>query len=134
MSRQIRTRIAVLVILLTGVTATVYAQRGRWQLLGTAHVDGRADHDNISVGIRDGRFRAIQLRVAKAPIEFDRVVVHYADGEPEELQVRDRIPAGGQTRAIDLRGNTRFVRSVELWYARGSRSPRQPEVRLYGMR
>src|SRR4051812_19003249 len=121
---MLRNRVAwsgvVVLTLLTGLSSTVSAQRDRdrgrgrerWELLGTAHVDGAVDHDSIQVGIRDGRFRAIQLRVRGGAIEFSRVVVRYGDGEPEEITVRDRIPSGGQTRAIDLRGRERFIRSV----------------------
>src|SRR5689334_15506773 len=86
------------------------AQRGRWELLGTAHVDGAADHDTIAVGVRDGKFRAIQFRIRGGAIQFDRVVIHYADGEPEQIAIRDRIRNGGKTRNIDLRGRTRFIR------------------------
>ena len=134
-----RARIAgVVIVFLAAVTPAAYGQYGerdlgRWERLGTAHVDGDMDHDNISVGMRDGRFRAIQLRVRGGAIEFQRVVVHYADGEPEEVAVRDRIRDGGSTRAIDLRGDRRYIRSVELWYGRGGWR-RRPEVQLYGMR
>lgn len=121
----------VAVLFLTSATAS-YGQ-GRWERLGTAHVDGNRDHDNITVGMRDGRFRAIQLRVRGGAVEFERVVVHYGDGEPEEVAVRERIPDRGMTRAIDLRGNRRLIRSVELWYARGGWRQR-PEVQLYGRR
>jgi hypothetical protein len=124
----------VAVLFLAAVTPAAYGQRmGRWERLGTAHVDGNADHDNITVGVRDGAFRAIQLRVRGGAIEFQRVVVHYANGEPEEVVVRERIPAGGMTRAIDLRGDRRFLQSVELWYSRGGWRAR-PEVQLYGRR
>ena len=127
------TRLAgIAAVLLTAAIPVVYAQ-GRWELLGTAHVDGNVDHDNIAVGIRDGRFRALQLRVARGAIEFERVVIHYGDGEPEEIRVRQRIRDGGVTRAIDLRGSERVIRSVELWYARGGER-RRPEVQLYGRR
>jgi hypothetical protein len=96
-------------------------------------VDGAADHDNIVVTGSRGAFRAILIRVQKAPIEFDRVVVHYGDGDSEPIHIRSRIPAGGQTRVIDLPGSRRIIRSVEFWYARASRSPRRPRVRLFGM-
>ena len=126
-----------IVLFLASVTPAAYGQRregrGRWERLGTAHVDGNVDHDNITVGGHEGRFRAIQLRVRGGAIEFERVVVHYGDGEPEEVVVRERIPAGGATRAIDLRGHQRVIRSVELWYARGGWRSR-PEVQLYGRR
>ncbi len=122
----------VVVLVLASVTPAAYAQRG-WERLGTAHVDGNRDHDNITVGARDGRFRAIQLRVRGGAVEFERVVVHYGNGEPEEVVVRERIPDGGTTRAIDLRGDRRVIRSVELWYGRAGWR-RRPEVRLYGRR
>src|SRR6185436_11071696 len=102
------TKLAVIAVMfLTSVAPVAVGQgqrQGRWTRLGAAHVDGNGDHDNISVGIRDGRFRSIQLRVRGGAVEFQRVVVHYADGEPEEVAVRERIPDGGMTRPIDLRG------------------------------
>ena len=118
-------------VLLLSCSAVALAQR--WAYLGEANVDGAADHDNIVVTGSRGAFRAIMIRVQKAPIEFDRVVVHYGDGDSEPIHIRSRIPAGGQTRVIDLPGNRRIIRSVEFWYARASRSPRKPKVRLFGM-
>ena len=107
---------------------------GRWTYLGQANVDGRMDHDRISVGTWRGRFQRIQIRVERAPIEFHRVVVHYANGRSEEVAVRQRIPSGGQTRAIDLRGDDRNIDSVEFFYSRGGwRYGRTPRVRLYGI-
>jgi hypothetical protein len=128
-------RLAVVgLVALVAAAPTLEAQRrGRWELLGVAHVDGRMDHDNISVGVRDGKVRAIQLRVKRGAIDFGRVLVHYADGEPEEVVVRERIPAGGATRVIDLRGRERYIRSVKSWYGQGGWRSR-PEVRLFGMR
>ena len=109
-------------------------QRGRdrdWRLLGTAHVDGSADHDNIKVSKSQGPFREIQLRVRGGAVEFQHVVVHYGNGASDEVPVAERIPAGGQTRPIDLRGERRDMRSVELWYAKGHWRQR-PTVELYG--
>ena len=132
--------VGVALIFLISVTTAIYGQgqgrgpyRGRWERLGAARVDGNMDHDRIPVGRQDGMFRAIQLRVRGGAVEFMRVVVHYADGEPEEVAVRERIPDGGTTRPIDLRGDRRYIRSVELWYGHGGWR-RNPEVQLYGMR
>jgi hypothetical protein len=110
------------------------AQRmGRWTFLGEATVNGAEDHDRIPVGRSDGRFRAIQIQVDRAPIEFQRVVVHYANGQDETLEIRNRINAGGRTRAIDLQGGDRAITNVEFWYSKGRWSSRRmPRVRLYG--
>ena len=121
----------LLLLLILGIP--LQAQRERWAFLGDAHVDGAVDHDSIKVGRSDGRFRAIQLRVSGGFIEFDRVVVRFANGSHEELQVRERIPSGGQTRAIDLPGERRVIESVDLWYGKGKWEHR-PKVSLYGIR
>ena len=102
-----------------------------WVYLGQAHVDGQHDHDNIEVGKAAGRYRFLQIRVKNAPIEFDRIVVHYGDGQPEVLHVRDVIRAGGKSRAIELQGD-RFVKSFELWYTKARPDSGKPELMLFG--
>jgi hypothetical protein len=121
------------VILIFAFSASLAAQSEPWEYLGNAHVDGQQDHDKIKVGRHDGRFRAIQLRVSGGAIYFERVVVHYGNGSNEELVIRDRIPDGGVTRAIDLPGERRVVESVELWYSK-DRWEHRPKVSLFGIR
>ena len=132
MSRKII--LASTIALLFALAASVSASpRERWVYLGNAHVDGAVDHDNIHVGHGDGRFRAIQLRISGGAIEFQRVVVHFGNGTQEDLVIRERIPNGGVTRAIDLPGDRRVIESVELWYSK-ERWERHPKVSLYGIR
>ena len=123
--------ITSLLFVLALVSPTAHGKR--WVMLGSAHVDGSVDHDNIRVGSRDGRFRSIQLRVNGGAVEFQRVVVHFGNGTQEELVIRDRIRSGGKTRAIDLPGERRIIESVELWYGKEHWDTR-PEVSLYGAR
>ena len=122
--------LAVLVLVFAFNQAT-NAQRGRWIHLGDKHVDGNADHDTISIGLSDGRFRQLQIHVSDAAVDFQRVVVHYGNGEDEDLQFRERIAAGGQTRAMNLHGN-RFIKSVEFWYEKANWGSRRPTVSLFG--
>lgn len=108
-------------------------QNARWEYLGEANVDGATDHDRITVTAERGQFRAIHLKVENAAIEFDRVIVHYGNGSSEPIAIRARIPAGGQTRVIDLPGGRRIIRSVEFWYDRANPRGERPKVRLFGM-
>jgi hypothetical protein len=107
------------------------AHAENWVYLGQAHVDGQHDHDNIEVGKAAGRYRFLQVRVNNAPIEFDRIVVHYGNGQAETLQVRDVIRNGERSRAIPLEGD-RIVQSLELWYSKAHPFSRRPEVSLFG--
>ena len=101
--------------------------------LGKAHVDGRADHDDIKVGRYEGRFHSVRLQVRNAPILFDHVVIHYGEGAAESLPLNRFIPAGASSQWIALPGGERVIRSLELWYARARpEDPNRPEVELYG--
>jgi hypothetical protein len=102
-------------------------------ILGTAHVDGPTDHDDIKVDRYAGRYHYVLLKVNDAPIQFDHVVIHYHDGYSQPLPVNAFIPAGGNSRWIALPGGERRIHSLELWYARAHPGdPIRPEVALYG--
>jgi hypothetical protein len=103
----------------------------RWVYLGEANVDGASDRDTIRVGRQDGRFSEVQIRVERAPITFQRVIVNFGNGQKEELEFRDRIRAGGTTRAIDLKGRERIIESVDFWYQRANYRAGKPKVRLF---
>jgi len=106
---------------------------GRWERLGDSRVDGRRDHDTIRVNSR-GRFRAIRFFVQGGDIEFQRVVVHFENGADTDVEVRERIRRDGTTRSIDLPGDQRRIRSVEVWYGRGNWGRSRPQLVLYGRR
>jgi hypothetical protein len=127
-----------LLVIISGLTLNADAQRRfnspeRWEYLGQSTVDGVRDHDSIRVNAR-GAFRAIQLRVQGGEIEFQRVVVHFRNGADTEVEIRDHIRNGGQTRSIDLPGDNRRINSVEVWYGKGNWGRRRPSLRLYGRR
>ncbi|HKQ74449.1 MAG TPA: hypothetical protein VJ810_12230 [Blastocatellia bacterium] len=129
------TRIALALFMVMGIGQAAFAQGAkRWVYLGQTTVNGERDYDRIGIGRSEGRFQSIQLRVEGGPVEFQRVVVNYSNGTNEEIEIRDRIPAGGQTRAIDLRGGERSISSVEFRYGRANWSRRSlPRVSLYGL-
>jgi hypothetical protein len=107
--------------------------RGRWVLLGQKRIEGHADNDRIDLGPRAGAFRALQFRVLRGGVRFDRILVTYGNGETDQLSVQSEIPSGGRTRAIDLPGNRRVISSIAMWYSRLTRRS-HPTVKVYGMR
>lgn len=125
---------SLLIAFLALTPATLVGQRvGRWQYLGEANVDGGADHDKIDVGDSKGAFRRIQILVQNGAVDFDRVVVHYADGQQFPVAIAAKIPAGGKTREIDLPGAARQIRNVEVWYRKGPLAAGKPKIRLMGI-
>ncbi|HEV8597949.1 MAG TPA: hypothetical protein VGQ69_01160 [Gemmatimonadales bacterium] len=105
-----------------------------WVLLGQRAVNDRADHDVIMVTAARGDFSKIKITVQRASVDFHRVVVHFGNGGKQEIELRHTIPAGGESRAIDLTGDDRVIRSVEFWYDANTIRGRRAVVRLFGMR
>jgi hypothetical protein len=118
-----------------GVAAEAQARQGgygQWEQLGRSYVDGNRDHDTIAVN-NNANYRALALEVRGGTIEFQRVVVHFENGNDHDVEVRDRISSGRRTRVIDLPGDRRRIRSVEFWYSPG-RWYSRPYVNLMGQR
>ena len=134
MTRTTFLNATALAALLVASQTGALAQRGRWERLGEANVDGRSDKDTIRVGRDDGLYTAIRFRVEKGPIEFDRIVIEYGDGGRQELRVANRLRAGEQSRVIDLPGNRRVIRKVEIWYEKARPGSAKPRLVLFGRR
>lgn len=106
---------------------------GRWEFLGQRSVTDGADHDVIPVTAARGTFRALKIQVEDRAVQFRDVKVHFANGTTQDVAIRKVIPAGGESRVIDIRGRgDRVVHSVEFWYDAQSLSGRRATVKLYG--
>lgn len=103
-----------------------------WELLGRQTVGFIADRDVVQVGRQDGDFRKIQLRVKNNDIEVLDLKVVYANGQMDDIRVRENIRAGGKTRVIDLKGGERFIRNVQLVYRSRPSFKGQAVVEVWG--
>jgi hypothetical protein len=75
------------------------------------------DKDVVRVGRGEGRFNAIRLRVAGNKVHMMDLKVVYANGQPDDIQVREEIRAGSQTRPLDLKGERgRAIKEIEMVY------------------
>jgi hypothetical protein len=90
---------------------------GSWRLIGQTQAQHTADHDTIIVKGPYDNFRAIKFKVTDAPLNMERMVVTYDNGTPDNLNVRENIRQGGESRVIDLRGaGKRSLRRIDFWY------------------
>jgi hypothetical protein len=116
-------------LLLTGLSGA----NDTWILLGTRTVSAATDHDTLATTGERSVVGKLQLRVKGTAVRFLRIVVHYDDGEDRLELSRDEIPAGGESRTIDLRTQDRVVRSLDLWYDTASLGG-PAVVEVYGRR
>ena len=112
---------------------TAPTQEPGWVLLGQREVTDRTDHDVIRVTAARGEFRRVKFAVLRAPVQFHRVVVRYGNGSFEQLDLRERIPAGDESRAVNIAGGDRVIRSLEFWYDANTMG-RRALVRAFGLR
>ncbi|MFZ0854196.1 MAG: hypothetical protein WAO08_33970 [Hyphomicrobiaceae bacterium] len=90
--------------------------QARWERLGCQKVGFLADKDVIRVGRDEGRFKSIRLQVSGNKVYMNDLKVVYSNGEPDDISVRSEIRAGGQTSALDLRGERRAIKAIEMKY------------------
>jgi hypothetical protein len=124
---------AFVLALVVDAAAGPRARAGRalgWELLGTRTVTDRVDHDSIPAGGK-GTFRSLKIMVEGRAVQFRDVKIHFANGDVQDVELRTVIPAGGESRVIDVEGHDRGIRNVELWYDTQSRGKRA-RVKLYG--
>ena len=135
--RQAMALVMVMAGVLTAGCAT-YAQSGRgpsWALLGERVVTDRSDHDRVTVGRGRGSFTGVKFEVRRHGVDFHRVVIHFANGEDQSVELRHSIPAGGETRVIDIDGANRIITSIDFWYdAKTLGRGRSATVRSLGRR
>jgi hypothetical protein len=106
---------------------------GTWELLGDQKVNFGVDHDVIRVGRHDGKFRAIKLRVQDNDIELLDLKVVYANGAPDDIRVRQKLRKNSETRTIDLKGNTRAIREIQLTYKSRPSFRGRATLQIYGL-
>lgn len=84
------------------------------------------------MGRKEGSFSAIQLRVGGANVYMLGLKVVYDRRSPESIPVRTQIRAGGETKPLDLRGERRTIKLIELSYGSTPSMLGQPVVCVYG--
>jgi hypothetical protein len=108
---------------------------GTWRLIGQTHADHAQDHDTIVVQGPYDNFRRIKFKVTDAPLNMQRMVVTYDNGAADNIDIRQNIPQGGESRVIDLRGvGKRSLRRIDFWYDTQGFFKGKADVTVFGMK
>lgn len=102
-----------------------------WVELGCHRVGFLESNDVIRVGKREGAFRALKLTVSDATLRLDRLRVVFGDRSTQSFDVRSAIPAGSETRSLDLDGRRRVIERIELEYKPTLRLKQGPRVCVF---
>lgn len=76
------------------------------------------------------RYREVRLCSFNAPLRMLDFDIRFHNGGRQDVRVRQRIRAGTCPRAIDLHGNRRDIKRIQLVYERFPRSRYQLAVQI----
>lgn len=120
-------------VLMLGIIFSLSSFKGnKWELLGVRTVDFKLDHDEILVSGFEGKFEAIKIKVNQGAINMRKVVVHFANGGSQEVEMKNNFKKGSSSRVIDLTGDDRVIRKVSLWYDTKNFSKKKAKVQVWG--
>jgi len=114
------------------VTDLSAQRRERWELLGSRTVDFRLDRDVIPITWREGAFNAIRIVVKDGSLNMHRCVIHFENGDTQEVALRHQFRRGSASRLIDLPGNKRLIEKIVFWYDTKNISGEKATVLVYG--
>lgn len=107
-------------------------QPGEWEVLGTKVVNFEADHDEIVVTAFEGAFTKIKFKVFDAPIYVKNFRVFFGNGTSENFVIDKRFEAGHESRVIDLIGNKRIIKKININYKTIRSGDGRAKVTVFG--
>jgi hypothetical protein len=135
-------KLIVTMMLLSAFAANVKAQKpavvlnnkAGWHKIGEMTASFKVDRDAITVMGAD-HFKAIKLKVTDASIHIYDLEIYYENDNKEDIQVRQDLKRGEETRVIDLKGTDRALKKVVFIYKSIPNSKdEKAHVELYGLK
>ena len=129
----------VLSVLLVALVNVVFAQKPSvvtskepgWHKIGETTASFKMQNESIVVLGAD-EFAAIKLKVTDAPINIERLEVFYESGAVQEIDVRDKLQEGAQTRTIDLKDGEEIKKVAFTYQTITNYRGEKAHVELYG--
>jgi len=122
-----------------GLVASKTGPPGTWQELGAVNVNFTVNHDDI-VLVGQAEYRSLKFKVQDGPVNILNMNVIYQNGKVDQFNLKYQIPAGGESRVIDLKTDNlktgvRKIRRVTIWYQTDSLAHQDAaKVTLWGMK
>ncbi len=123
--------VSLIVFLAIAAMTQTSVQAQNWEVIGKKTVDFAVDHDEMIVTSTRGDFKAIKIRVTKAPLNMHRCVIHFGNGSQQEVDLRHNFTPGSESRIIDLNGTDRVISRITFWYDTKNHAPRKAVVTVF---
>ena len=117
-----------------GSTRNSIAVEEGWELLGETKAGFIRETDVINVSSRN-QFTAIRFKVEGAEIKLSQLGVYFESGDKLSPAVDESIPAGQESRLIELAADGRTITKIEFKYRTvGSIIKKKANILIFGKR
>lgn len=114
--------------------AVVLSDDAGWQKIGETVASFKEQDESIVVWGAD-EFSSIKIKVEDAPLQIERLQIFYESGEMEEVDVKKKIDAGGESDVIRLKHPDRDIQKVAFTYHTvANTAGDKAGVELFGMK
>ena len=128
--------VLVLLITLSGFTSFSFTNAPSisnfWEHLGSKKVNYRLDRDVIHVGLFEGGFEKLKIKVSGGRLNMHKMVVEYGNGSKDEINLRHNFGRGSESRIIDLNAGKRIIRDITFWYDSKNLQSTKAVVHVHG--
>ena len=124
----------VLISFSCGSTRNSIAVEEGWELLGETRAGFIRETDVINVTSRN-QFTAVRFKVEGAEIKLSALGVFFENGDKLSPAIDETIPAGQESRLIDLAADGRTITKIEFKYRTvGSVIKKKANILIFGKR
>jgi hypothetical protein len=120
-----------LALLLASVLIASSQPVRNWEVIGRKTVNYRAEVDIIPVTIVKGTYSKIKIYVTGGAVNFADMKIFYRNGQVQDVSLRATIPAGGESRVIDLDGKERIITKIQFVYDTKNTARHRAKVVVY---
>lgn len=96
-----------------------FANPASWDYIGSRRVNWLVDHDTLHVGLLQGGFEKLRIRVRGNGLFMYNLKVVYHNGGVQNVPLRFHFQQGTHSRVVSLAGvNNRIIRRIEMSYGK----------------
>ncbi|HYF30911.1 MAG TPA: hypothetical protein VD993_07315 [Chitinophagaceae bacterium] len=126
-------KLALIISLLAGLPV-FYANtfQDKWAKLGDRTVNYTVDHSEMVVEGIEKELNAVRVKVKQGAINLHRCVVHYKGGQTQDIDILNSIPAGNESKVIELPSPVKTVSKLVFTYDTKNRAIQKADVEVWG--
>ena len=106
--------------------------QANWVKLGERTVNYTADHSEIVFDNLNVNAAALRVKVKKGAINLHRCVIYFQDNQTHEVDVLNSIPAGNESKIIELPTPAKAILKLVFTYDTKNRATQKAEVEVWG--